>query len=149
MNSGHARCFLYRKHALFITLLFRSRPFYILDEFISKMGGGASHFLENEVSEGANLLSESELLNYCAVTLNIGILEILEKVTSLTYHLEKSATAVEVLLIVSEMRVEVVDSLSENSDLNLRRAGVALVHSVSENDFLLLVLCEHSFFTFL
>ncbi len=113
------------------------------------MGGGASHFLENEVFEGANLLSESELLNYCAVTLNIGVLEILEKVTSLTYHLEKSAAAVEVLLVVSEMRVEVVDSLGENSDLNLRRTCVALVHSVSENDFLLFFLCEHSFFTFL
>ena len=83
------------------------------------------------------LLSESELFDDSAVTSDVLVLEILEKVTSLTYHLEQSATAVVVLLVDLEMLCEFIDSLGENSDLNLGRTCVAFVGCISCDDFLL------------
>ena len=95
-----------------------------------------------------NLLSDVQLLDDSSVSLDIGLLEVAKKVSSVTNHLKKSATAVEVLVVVLEVCVEVVDAVCENSDLNLGRACVAFVSSIFLNNSLLYVFL-HDFFTFL
>ena len=47
-----------------------------------------------------------------------------------------------VLVMLLEMLGEVVDSLGENSDLNLRRTGVALVSSILFHNSLFFCLCH-------
>ena len=86
-----------------------------------------------------NLLSDVQLLDDSTVSLDVDLLEVAEKISSVTYHLKKTATAVEVLVVVLEVRVEVVDAVCEERDLNLGRACVALVSSVLLNNCLLFV----------
>ena len=96
----------------------------------------------------AELLSDVQLADNGAVTLNIGLLEVVEKISSVTYHLEKSAAAVVILVVSLEVFVEIVDPVSEERDLNLRRAGISLMSSILLDNCLLFVL-KHDFFTFL
>ena len=49
----------------------------------------------------------------------------------MTYHLQKTTAGVVILLVNLDVFGELVDSLSENSDLNLRRTCVVLVKAVS------------------
>ena len=95
-----------------------------------------------------NLLSDVQLLDDSTVSLDISLLEVAKKVSSVTNHLKKTTTAVEVLVVVLEVCVEVVDAVCENSDLNLGRTCVAFVSSVLLNNSLLNVLL-HDVFTFL
>ena len=95
-----------------------------------------------------NLLSDVQLLDDSTVSLDVNLLEVAEKVSSVTYHLKKTTTAVEVLVVVLEVCVEVVDAVCENRDLYLRRACVAFVSSILLNNCLLYVLL-HDVFTFL
>ena len=92
-----------------------------------------------------NLLSDVQLLDDSTVSLDIDLLEVAEKISSVTNHLKKAATAVEVLVVVLEVCVEVVDTVCENSDLNLRRACVAFMDSVVRDDLLLNVFLKHGF----
>ena len=94
------------------------------------------------------LLSDAELLDDCSVSLDINFLEIAKKVSSVTYHFKKTATAVMVVVVVLKMLVEAVDSVCEDSDLHLGRTCVALVCSVL-SDYSLLFVLQHCFFTFL
>ena len=95
-----------------------------------------------------NLLSDVQLLDDSSVSLDISLLEVAKKVSSVTNHLKKAATAVEVLVVVLEVRVEVVDAVCEKRDLNLGRACVAFVCCVLLNKSLLYVFL-HDVFTFL
>ena len=65
----------------------------------------------------------------------------------MSYHLEKSTTAVVVLVVVLEVRVEAVDAVCEDRDLYLGRACVTFVGLVLVNDCLFYVF-KHGFFTF-
>ena len=93
------------------------------------------------------LLSEVKLVDDRAVTLDISLLKVAKKVSSVTNHLEKSATAVMVLVIGLEMLGQIVDSVSKKRDLNLRRTGIALVSSILLNNSLLFVF-HHDFSPF-
>lgn len=93
----------------------------------------------------AELLSDVQLADNGAVTLNICLLEVVEKISSVTYHLEKSAAAVVILVVSLEVFVEIVDPVSEKRDLNLRRAGISLMSSILLDNCLLFVL-KHDFF---
>ena len=95
-----------------------------------------------------NLLSDVQLLDDSSVSLDVCLLEVAKKVSSVTNHLKKAATAVEVLVVVLEVRVEVVDAVCEKRDLNLGRACVAFVCCVLLNKSLLYVFL-HDVFTFL
>ena len=95
-----------------------------------------------------NLLSDVQLLDDSTVSLDVNLLEVTEEVSSVTYHLKKTTTAVEVLVVVLEVCVEVVDAVCEERDLNLRRTCVAFVCCVLLDKSLLYVLL-HDVFTFL
>ena len=77
------------------------------------------------------LLTDAELFDYSAVSFNIVLLQISQQVSSVTYHLQKTTAGVVILLVNLDVFGELVDSLSENSDLNLRRTCVVLVKAVS------------------
>ena len=93
------------------------------------------------------LLSDAELFDDCAVTLNIHLHQVVQKVSSVTNHLEKTATAVVILVVHLEMLCEVVDAVCEKRDLNLRRSCVTLVGLVLVDNCLLCVL-KHVFSPF-
>ena len=92
------------------------------------------------------LLTDAELSDDSAVTLDILLLKVCKKITAMTYHLKKAATAVMVLGVSLKMLVKGVDTVGKNSNLYLGRSGVALMSSVGSDNFLLSVLLEcHSF----
>ena len=88
------------------------------------------------------LLSKTKLLNDSSVSFDVYLLEVVEKVSSVTYHLEEAATAVVVLVVALEVLGEVRNSVSKNCDLNLGRSGVTLVGSVLFNNCLLFCCCH-------
>jgi len=93
-----------------------------------------------------DLLTDAELGDNSAVTLDVLLLKVTEKVTAVTYHLKKTAAAVMVLGVYLKMLCERVDAVSENSDLHLGGACVALVYRIGSDDLLLLILVHcHSF----
>jgi hypothetical protein len=87
------------------------------------------------------LLSDIKLFDNCSVTIDILLHKVVEKVTSVTNHLEKTATRVMVLVVVLEVLVEGVDSVGENRDLYLGRTGIGFVSAVF-GDYCLLFVFE-------
>ena len=94
------------------------------------------------------LLAQVQLLDDRAVTLDIDLLQVAKKVSSVADHLQHAAAAVVVLMVGLQVLGEGVDAMSKDRDLNLGRTGVALVGSVLLNDCLLFVF-QHFVFTFL
>ena len=91
------------------------------------------------------LLSQTELCNDSTVSFDILLHEIVEEILSLTNHFEKTATAVVVVGVLLQMFGKVRNSLGEDSDLDFRRAGVAFVDSVVNDDLLLYFFLKHGF----
>ena len=87
-----------------------------------------------------DLLSDTELLDDGTIALDVLLHQVVEKVSSVTNHLEKAAAAVMVVSVALQMLVKAVDSRCENSDLNLRAAGVLFVDFVLLNQSLLFFL---------
>ena len=95
------------------------------------------------------LLTQIQLFNDCAVTVDIGLLKVTEEVTSVADHLQHAATAVVILVVSLEVLGQSVDAMSKDRNLNLGRTGVTLVGSILLNNSLLFVLQQHDLFTFL
>ena len=93
------------------------------------------------------LLSQAELANDRAVTLDVVLLQVVQKTSSLTDHLLQTATAVEVLLVDFQVLGQVSDAVGQNSNLYFGGTSVALVSSVLRDDVVLKFLL-HGFFTF-
>ena len=91
------------------------------------------------------LLAQVQLLDDRAVTLDIDLLQVAQKVSSVADHLQHTAAAVVVLVVSLEVLGESVDAMGKDRDLNLGRTGVALVGSVLRDDGLLFVL-QHFLF---
>lgn len=91
------------------------------------------------------LLTQTELLDDRTVTSDIGLLEVCEKVSSVTDHLEKAATAVVILVVRLHVFGQIVDAVGQECNLNLGRTGVSLVHCVLLDDSLLCVLVHCGF----
>ena len=92
------------------------------------------------------LLSQTELLNDRTVALDVCLLEVAEKVSSVADHLLQTSAAVVVLVIALEVLGKVLYSEGQKCDLNLGRTCVALVSSILLNNCLLFVLKHHSGF---
>ena len=93
------------------------------------------------------LLSQTQLADDRAITLDVNLLQVVQKVSSVTDHLLKTAAAVEVLLVGLQVLGQVCDAVGEDRDLNLGRARVSLVGCVLLNQSELFVFL-HGFFTF-
>ena len=88
-------------------------------------------------SDNYLLLSQTELFNDRTVALDIGLLQVAQKISSVTNHLLQAATAVVVLVVALEVFGQILDSVGQKRDLYLGRTGVAFVCSVSCDDGLL------------
>ena len=66
------------------------------------------------------LLSEFQLLDQCTVTLEILLLQIVKKSSSLTNHLQKASSGMMILLVALQMSGKLTDSLGQKCDLNFR-----------------------------
>ena len=93
------------------------------------------------------LLSQAELADDRAVTLDVVLLQVVQQTSSLTDHLLETATAVEVLLVDFQVLGQVSDAVGQNSNLYLRRTCVALVSSILRDDVVFEFLL-HGIFTF-
>ena len=91
------------------------------------------------------LFAQVQLLDDRAVTLDIVLLKVTEKVSSVTDHLQHAAAAVMVLVVCLEVLGKSVDAMGKDRDLNLGRTGVTLVGSVLLNNGLLFVF-QHGIF---
>ena len=83
------------------------------------------------------LLTDTESCDNGTISLDVNLLEVAEKASSLTDHHQKAASAVVILLVNLEVLGEVVDPSGEQGDLNLGRTGVAFVGGVFRHDSLL------------
>ena len=83
------------------------------------------------------LLSDFRLLDDRAVTLDVVLCQIVQKIAAMTDHLKKTAAAVVVLVVCLQMLVQIVDAVGQNCDLNLGRTGVAFMGLVLLDDLLL------------
>ena len=93
------------------------------------------------------LLSQAELADDRAVTLDVVLLQVVQQTSSATDHLLKTAAAVEILLVSLEVLGQVSDAVGQNSNLYLGRTCVALVGSVLLDNVVLEFLL-HGIFTF-
>ena len=78
--------------------------------------------LESEIrslSLHCRLSTKSETSHYLVVALNVCPLQIIEQTPALRDHLQQAAPRVVVFLVNLEMFSQLVDSLAEQSDLNL------------------------------
>jgi len=65
------------------------------------------------------LLSDTQLCNQGTITLNVLIHKVVKQTAALTDHLIKSHAAVVVLFVDSQVLSNLIDTLGENSNLNL------------------------------
>ena len=77
------------------------------------------------------LLTNTQLGNYCTITLDILLLQIVQKISSVTNHLQQTTAGVVILLVNLDVFGQFVDPLGEDSDLYFRRTGILLVQTVS------------------
>lgn len=96
----------------------------------------------------AELLSEPELIDDSTIAGDVLLLEVREKISSVTDHLQESAAAVVILRVVLEVLVEGVDAAGEDGDLYLGRAGVVLTELVFCDNLLLEFFLNHGFSPF-
>ena len=93
------------------------------------------------------LLSQAELADDRAVTLDVVLLQVVQQTSSVTNHLLQTAAAVEVLLVSLEVLGQVSDAVGQDSNLYLGRTCVTLVGSVLLDDVELCFFL-HGIFTF-
>ena len=89
------------------------------------------------------LLSQAELLNDCSVTLDILLLQVCEHAAALTYHLQQTTTGMVIMLVLLQMLGELLNALSQDSDLYFRGTGIGLMGTVCCDYFSLLLFADH------
>ena len=91
-----------------------------------------------------NLLTQAQLGDNGAVTLDIGLLQVGQQVAAMTNHLQQTTTGMMVLLVNLQMFVQVVDSLGQYSDLYFGRTGVAFVGGMGQDNFGFFFFAHHN-----
>ena len=86
--------------------------------------------LRSSLRQLLKLLSETELFNDRTVAVDVSLLKVTEKVSSVTNHLQHTAAAVMVLVVSLEVLGKVLDSVGQKCDLNLGRTCVAFVSGI-------------------
>ena len=66
------------------------------------------------------LLTKTKSLDQLSVTIDVLILQISKQVSSLTYHLQKTSSGMEIMRMALEVLVQVIDSCCKNSNLYFR-----------------------------
>jgi hypothetical protein len=84
---------------------------------------------------GPQLLAQLELLRNGLVTIGVGGVEIIQQPAALADHHEQTPARTMVFLVLLQVLGEVVNTLSEQGDLDVGGAGVALVQLEILNRF--------------
>ena len=88
------------------------------------------------------LLTETELRNQFAITVNVLVAQVVQQVTAMTYHFQKTTTGVVVFLVRAQVVVQVVDLVGQDRDLNFRGPGVSVVYFKSFDQVLFSFLAD-------
>lgn len=83
------------------------------------------------------LFTELQLAGHCDVALGVGFIEIIEQTTTLANHLEQATAGAVVFVVFLQVLCEMVNSLGEQSNLNVRTAGITVMHPKLFNCFVL------------
>ena len=94
------------------------------------------------------LLSQTQLFDDCTVAIDVLLLQVAQKVSSVTDHLQHTAAGVVILGVLLEVLVQFVDASGQNRDLYFGGTGVGFVGLVGSDDCLLGFLVDHGCFTF-
>ena len=105
----------------------------ILPPYSSTNAGGA----------GVKLLFQPQLFDKRCVTALIVRLEITEVDTTISNHLEKTASRMKIFWVLLEVLCELVDLLRKESNLNIRRAGVRVMSCNSLDNYCLFLSGKH------
>ena len=89
-----------------------------------------------------DLLTKAELLDKSSVAFDVDLLKVLQKISSVTDHLQKTSSGMVVMGMLFQVTVQVVDPLGEDRDLDFRRTGVAFMSGKLFDDFLFFLLCH-------
>jgi hypothetical protein len=81
--------------------------------------------------------TQAEALHDRAVTLDVGLVEVVEKATALADQQQQATTTVVVVLVRLQVLGQVGDAVRKQRDLHLRGAGVTLNGGVLGDDLLL------------
>ena len=100
---------------------------------------GKQPFLEGRLP-CSFLLADAELRDERTVTLDVGLLQVRKQVASVTDHHQKPAAGMVVLFVGLQVLGQIVNPLREHRNLDLRRAGVALMGGVFGHNGLLFFL---------
>src|ERR1041385_5276487 len=86
------------------------------------------------------LLANAELVDDGAITLEVGLLEVIDKTAAAADEFEEAAAAVMILRVRLEMLGEIGDAVREKRDLHFRGARVAFMDGELGNEVGLLFL---------
>jgi hypothetical protein len=86
---------------------------------------------------------ETQSLDESLVAVEIPTLQIVQELSPLPDHHEKTPTGMEILLVRLQVLRQTANPMSQDRDLNLRRPRVGAVHLEFLNDFLLLFTLDH------
>src|SRR5437016_9140747 len=80
------------------------------------------------------LATQAETLDERTVAGNVSLLEVAQHALATTNHAQQTALGVEVVLVLLHVLSQILDPLSQDSNLDLRRTGVALGRCVCLDD---------------
>ena len=83
------------------------------------------------------LLTQTQLGDQSTIALHVLLLQVSQQVAALANHLQQATTAVMVVVVGSQMLVQVVDASGQQGNLHLGRTSVVLAHTVLFDDGLL------------
>ena len=93
------------------------------------------------------LLTDAELCDSCAVSFDVLLLEVSKKVSSAATHLEHTSAGMMVVFVNFQMFCQVVDTASQDSNLNFRRASIGSVIAILFDNGCLFFFTQHDSFT--
>src|SRR6185503_14270452 len=90
--------------------------------------------LQSDVMHGPALLADTETPNEIGVAIGILALEIVEQSPALADELQQTSAGMMILRVDLEVFGQVIDALTQERDLYLRRSGVAVMSFVCADD---------------
>ena len=72
------------------------------------------------------LSAQTQTLDQGAVTVDVNALEVIKHTTTVADHQQQTTTGVVIVLVLLEVLGQISDALGEQSNLDLRGAGVTL-----------------------
>jgi hypothetical protein len=95
-----------------ISFFSQEKRAYLYEKATGRTGGafrGANRGTESAVASLSSLSAKAELLNQCAVTVHVFVLQVCQQLAALTDHLEQTAAGMVVFLVLPQVVRQVDD----------------------------------------